>query len=448
MSFEIDKIKKTLEKNSIEFPHIIQPHKYFSNREHIDLPRTIGYLQVTMRSALFFFLNGSYWLGNHFSVVDLIYPLHDRADPKVINSFLVLKDIVTKVAITSGIFEEFSYRLNRIQKTDYSNKTIASLFESFYREFEQIISELDTMDCLKKTVNGCVEKQNYPPEDWDYLSPIFELKKYSEKYFTEFVKGFYLHGSLATMDYIPYWSDLDTFMIISKDTIRHPEQLLELRRRSLQSHTYLYQIDHHQLHGHLLISEFDLDYYPQTFFPTVLLDYSQSFSKDHNPLVFNLRDCTSERLAAFWNDAVLYFANKAIQGKNCWRTLTPTREKKLFFHRIMTFPLFYLQAKGIHAYKKHSFQKAMTEFSKDDWGVVQEISSIMKHWGYSYDQNKYLKIVGDINPKLFFLMVNKCYDVKYQFEEGAFKDFHKNFHRWIDSALKLSFSGWENVSKK
>ena len=114
----------------------------------------------------------------------------------------------------------------------------------------------------------------------------------------------------------------------------------------------------------------------------------------------------------------------------------------------MTFPLFYLQAKGIYAYKKYSFPRAMLDFSDYDWRIIQEISSIMNQWEYSYSPNKYLEMLGDINPKILFLLKNKYYDGKYQLVDGAFRDFYKNYDRWIVSALKLSVSGWNNVSKE
>ena len=325
MSFEISAIKDFLEINSTKYSHILQPEKYLSRNANVDLPYIVKNMQVRMRSTLFFFLNGSYWLGNHFRIADLIYPLHDSVDPKVMNSLLSLKDTATKVRKQFGAFEEFEYNFNKIDKSNFSNKVIASLFETFYREIEQIVPGLNTTECIKKTANGIVREQDYPPENRSYLSPMFELKKYADRHFVEFLKGFYLHGSLATMDYIPYWSDLDTFMIVNKETLLNPPALLELRNRILQSHKYLYQIDPHQLHGHLLISEFDLDYYPQAFFPTILFDYAKSFFDDNTPCEYKLRDCNYENLASFWNDAVLYFVNKAIFGVGRWKNIMGSR---------------------------------------------------------------------------------------------------------------------------
>lgn len=450
MKIDVNKVEDFIEQNVEEFASIIQPGEYIGDGKSFDLPYVVRYLQGRIRAALFFYLNGSYWLEGNFRKADLIYPFYRRLEPSVISIFLGLRPVLNKAFLKFGIFEDFSYRLNRLNKYYVSNNEISNLFSAFYREFEHIASKLDTIEILKKKGSGILEENDYPLENRQYLAPLFELQEFSERYFKDLLKGFYLHGSLSTMDYIPYWSDLDTFMIVSKETIMKPEYLLELRKRSIQSHKYLYQIDPHQLHGHLLISEFDLDYYPQIYFPLILFDYSQSFFTENITIKFILREYEFERLESFWNDAVYYFMVKAIQYKNGRRKLMLSNERKLFFHRLLTFPLFYLQARGIHIYKKYSFNKAQPDFLDKDWEVIREATSIMKNWEYCYKANRYLKTIGNLNPKLYLLLINKYYDIKYPFIDGMFKDFQKHYGKWLLSALELSITGWNTVlqSKK
>lgn len=447
MDIEISKVKNFIERQSREFARIIRPEQYIADCESLDLPLIVRYLQGRLRTILFFFVNESYWIGNDFGKTDLIYPLHDRVKPAIRHLFLDLKYIVNKLNANFKVFDEFTHKLDKLDDSTLTNREIAILIGTYYREFADIVPRLETTDSFEKTAKWVLEEHGYPSEDREFLSPLFELQRYSVKYLRGLVRGFYLHGSLATMDYIPYWSDLDTFMIVSKTTILDPERLLELRRRSIQSHSYLYQVDPHQLHGHLLVSEFDLDYYPESFFPSLLLNYSRSFFPDNEPVKFNLRDCRSERLAALWNDAVYYFMHKAIQRTTGWRDIMQSRERKLFFHRLLTLPLFYLQAKGTHVYKKDSFELARQDFPNDDWAVIQEITSIMEGWRYCYRANRYLKAIGSINPKLFMLLLNKYYDMKYHFVDGIFKSFHENYNRWLSSALSLSITAWQNASE-
>jgi hypothetical protein len=249
------------------------------------------------------------------------------------------------------------------------------------------------------------------------------------------------------MDYISQWSDLDTLMIVSKETICSPEDLDELRRRAIQSHKYLYKIDPYQLHGHLLISEFDLDYYSETYFPSVVLPYSKSFFSDVQAIEFSLRGNQLERIAAFWNDAVHYFFAKAIQYRRKGRRLIWNREKKLFVHRLLTFPLFYLQAKGCHVYKKFSFDQAESDFCVETWQIIKEATAFMNRWKSGSHGMPLLKSVGTLNSEFNLLLLNIYNDTRYLFVQKGFKKFQKQYARWLDSAVNLSSTGWNNVKR-
>ena len=171
---------------------------------------------------------------------------------------------------------------------------MARIFSAFYKEFDTISCKLHAVSEAGRKSQCVLDEKDYKIEDKKYLKPLFDLQKFSNRYFKDMLEGFYLHGSLASMDYIRNWSDLDTFMVIKKETLLEPNQLNELRKRSIQSHKFLYRIDPYQLHGHLLISEFDLNYYPQIYFPSVLLNYSKSFFYKEPPLTFCQRDCQAD----------------------------------------------------------------------------------------------------------------------------------------------------------
>jgi hypothetical protein len=445
VNVEANTIKAYIKQNLREHERVLQPNRYLLNGDSLDLSYVVGYLQGRLRSALFFFLNGTYWNGNSFSKADLPYPFLDRVEPFVRNLFFGLKPIVQRVAERFCVFEEFNRRLNGMNEFRVSKPEVAALFRAFYREFEKLAPSLETIGRTEVSGKGVVEENDYPLEDKEYTSPLFELQEFSERYFKGLLKGFYLHGSLSTMDYIPFWSDLDTFMVVKKETILEPGSLLELRKRSIQSHKYLYRVDPHQLHGHLLVSEFDLDYYPQTFFPTILFDYSKSLFDENEPMRVTLRNCDSERLASFWHDAVYYFLERAVNFDRASRVIMLSRERKLFFHRLLTFPLFYLQAKGIHVYKKYSFEAARPEFAGRDWDVIEEATSIMEGWGYHYKTSGNLRTLGSLLPKAHLLIINKYYDIKYRFIDGPFKTFQEHYGRWLSSASRLSIAGWDNV---
>lgn len=445
MQIDIKKIEEFVECNFKELSFVIQPSKYLENRESIGLDYALRYLQNRVRAALFFFINGCFWLEGNFGIRDLLYPFYDTVEPPIRNSLVGLKSVTNKTASEFGVFKEFSRKLNKLEKYHFDKGNIADLFSTFYREFEDIASRLSTTEKVKIKNSEILKRNDYPAKDREYLCPLWELQKYAEKYLKSFLRGFYLHGSISTMDYIPNWSDVDTLMIVSKKTILNPESLLELRKRSIISQKYIYQIDPHQLHGHLIISEFDLAYFPQTYFPLILFEHSKSFFNENRELCFNLRDCELERVATFWNDAVYYFLIKAKQYKDGKRDLMLSRERKLFFHRLFTFPLFYLQAKGEYVYKKYSFEKARVDFSDENWEMMEVATSIMKDWKYQYKANRYLKVISELNPKIYLLLMNKYYDFKYTYTNGVFRDFEKSYEKWLSLAVKLSIDGWNKV---
>jgi hypothetical protein len=68
------KIDKFISHNLNDFGFAIQPGKYLQKSEYCDVAYGVRYLQNRVRAALFFFLNGSYWLEGDYRVQDMLYP--------------------------------------------------------------------------------------------------------------------------------------------------------------------------------------------------------------------------------------------------------------------------------------------------------------------------------------------------------------------------------------
>ncbi|MDJ0818548.1 MAG: hypothetical protein QNJ58_20240 [Desulfobacterales bacterium] len=434
-----------VQRNQTKFKVLISPTRCVAEGMQYELSYAIRYLQSRMRAALFFFINGSYWLESNFWRAKSLLASGGRVDPHVEN---ILKDIlvvITDVHRRFGVFDELFHHLKKVMPYSLSNSDAAGIISIFYREFEVLTANLKIDSrCVAKPF-GLLNRCDYPPQDYAYLAPLFELQRYAQRHFKDFLTGFYLHGSLATMDYIPQWSDLDTLMIVSKQTIDNPQDLHELRKRAIRSHIYLYNIDPYQLHGHLLISEFDLAYYPQTFFPSVLLSYAKSFFRDVQAIEYSIRDSQGESVATFWSDAVYYFYHQAIKYKKSGRGLVWNREKKLFVHRLLTFPLFYLQTKGLHVYKRDSFDQAAADFGAEDWQIIKEATGFMNLWNSPAQGGLRLKSAEPLNSVIYLLLLNVYHDIRYLFVDKGFKAFRKQYARWLESALKLCSIGWNNV---
>jgi len=80
-----------------------------------------------------------------------------------------------------------------------------------------------------------------------------------------------VHESFAYGDFVPGYSDCDTFAIIKKEVVESPKRLMELRTKMVKVPAFFYGIDPFQHHGVLVCSEHDLDSYPLAFLPPHLI---------------------------------------------------------------------------------------------------------------------------------------------------------------------------------
>ncbi len=110
-------------------------------------------------------------------------------------------------------------------------------------------------------------------KDNDILEPILNMAADIEKHTDLFLfAGF--HGSLSTFDYEKNFSDLDTIFVFKKDVLYNPKLLLEAKKAISKLVKYLYQICILQHHFHFIITEIDLDFYPNNYFPSVLFNHT------------------------------------------------------------------------------------------------------------------------------------------------------------------------------
>ena len=111
------------------------------------------------------------------------------------------------------------------------------------------------------------------------------MTEYFSKNVSWAFRSLYLHGSLSTMDYVKGVSDFDTFGILRKEVVCSSESLLKIRKDIQKIWSFLYKIDPLQHHGINLISEQDMNFYPQHFFPLNLLNFSTTLWTLNNDIL-------------------------------------------------------------------------------------------------------------------------------------------------------------------
>ncbi|MBS3096846.1 hypothetical protein J4480_05405 [Candidatus Woesearchaeota archaeon] len=350
----------------------------------------INFLQDELHDVLYSYINGG------FSKKGFIfYPLVKDLSGKN-------KNRINDMRIIAGFLNEnnhdFSGTLNLFKKNKLNAGNAPLFISSFYKDFSNIKKpegKCKKIKCKKFNFN------DYNKEDSKYLEPVLELNSFAKDKLNGYLVDFHIHGSIATKDYIKGWSDLDTLIIIKKSVLGDAELLISLRDLLYKSKKYFYKIDPLQHHGHMAITEHDLDYYCQAFFPLQLFKYSKSVF-GNKILDFKIRDGRMENINRFYF-FVDYFKN--LYENEIFNL--GSYELKNFFHAITLFPTMYLQAKGVHIYKKFSFAMAKEDFGKKLWEPIDAVSKIRKDWK-TPNEIPFVDRISGMNP-LFAYQINSRY---------------------------------------
>lgn len=209
-----------------------------------------------------------------------------------------------------------------------------------------------------------------PFQDWfrearvlscqSFLRPVYDLHGFINEYFTrDEILGFYLHGSISTLDHVPYYSDLDSLVIIRNIVIHDPKWLADFRERLLRSTTYLYLIDPFQHHGHFVLTEYDMTAYHELLFPTELFRYVTELSEFEAPLRFQIVKGTEGIRAAIQKR--FYYYHEYWPGLMKKGRLTPYDLKHLI-QDVLFLALLYVEARDqTFYYKREVFERHLLD---------------------------------------------------------------------------------------
>ena len=132
----------------------------------------------------------------------------------------------------------------------------------------------------------------------------------------------------------------------------------------------MYRIDYAQHHRYAILSELDLHFYQESFFPSVLFKYLTPLT---GVLDLAIRPCCRrDDPSDACRNAVAYVRKMSANPKSLesWYSL------KLWLQTILLLPTLYLQAQGTSVYKRESFALARPGFSGDAWAIVDKASRI------------------------------------------------------------------------
>lgn len=209
---------------------------------------------------------------------------------------------------------------------------------------------------------------------------VLKMMEYLASNLKEDLLGAYVHGSLGTHEEIAY-SDFDALAILKEEVLESPKRLAKVAQTLNQARSIMLDFDPLQHHGWFVLSEADLRCYPEAYFPSKLFRYSKSLLP-HSGLELKLHVQNSferEHQAFFKNlcDSVINRLTYRKYPKNMYQL-------KCLLSEFMLLPALYVQVRDNKSmYKNFCFAAAKSDFSQEDWAIMDEVSSLRSIWSYN-----------------------------------------------------------------
>jgi hypothetical protein len=181
-----------------------------------------------------------------------------------------------------------------------------------------------------------------------------------------------IHGSVATLDDTPGFSDLDLAFVVRRAVLVNQQKLLELRQVAAEMLICTYEFDPFMHHCPYYISEIDLLWYPEAMFPLVLFQHGVDLMDAPEALVCLTRpsdDVTDELLAMFER----WFQTQSSNGN----LVRDRYDLEWMLGNAMLLPALYLQRRTRQfRYKRETFALAQREFSHEEWEPIRKATEI------------------------------------------------------------------------
>lgn len=270
------------------------------------------------------------------------------------------------VKLNPSLRYEFSF-LNNIPYV--KEKEYAKALSQSYVIWEDILTQF----------KGDLETKEIPSshkyEDWlvkggasDRYRAVHLLRDYllREGAFNFFLRCL-IHGSVATLDDVMGFSDLDTAFIIRSSVVKDFRKLVKVRHMASHILSFTYFFDPFMHHGPYYIVETDLNFYPEAYFPLVLFAYGVELVDDHTHVTVKARpslEVTDVLIKGFEN----FFRERFKTSSSIKNSF----DLEWVLSSVMLLPVLYLQRKtGVFRYKREALALAERDFTPEEWEPVK-----------------------------------------------------------------------------
>jgi len=263
---------------------------------------------------------------------------------------------------------------------------------------------------------------------------VILMRVFLEQHLKENLFGAYVLGSLGTYEENSY-SDFDALVIIKDEVFKSPSRLARVAQKLNSARSIMYDFDPLQHHGWFVLAEAQLAAYPQWYFPTVLFEHAKSLFKDKG-LELTIR-CTFEERTA--REIFFSFCENLLNKLQNHNNPKNLYELKVLLSSFMLLPALFIQARDGHGiFKKFSFEAAKSDFSKNEWSIMDDVCLIRANWSYRISPFKRWLFA---RPYLLSRYFVKMYSLKIPDEMKKFlgERFYQRMQRLI-TAMKSKIS--------
>lgn len=199
------------------------------------------------------------------------------------------------------------------------------------------------------------------------LALIHALTTNMPNYFS----GLLIHGSVATQEVIPGYSDLDTLVILNDETVKNEEQLDLALRFLSTTHQYLLQYNPYMHHSHML---------------SVAMEMQAINCMQTPPILFSK--------GVYWGDLTCLPAKKITSDLECLLSIRPFEwffeqwlaqktelndfyEILWWMSSVVFLPMLYSQLRdGFDRWKPEGIMAAKDDMLPDDWQLIVELTQL------------------------------------------------------------------------
>jgi hypothetical protein len=205
-----------------------------------------------------------------------------------------------------------------------------------------------------------------------------------------------IQGSVATNEIIKY-SDFDGLLIV-KDEYTESKELKQFKKDSLKC---VLEFDPLQHHGWFQIKQSELKKYPEDFLPSIIFRASTllyPIERNFN-LTLKIKDDID-----YQKGLKIIITQMMNRVDNNWRPKN-IFQLKGFLSQIMLLPALYYSSKNNKGIlKKESFNAVKSDFTKEEWSVIQTASDIRSSWDYALNP---IQAIIMKQPNRLFRVVTK-----------------------------------------